>query len=113
MSDEKHKPWCSEQARKINGGCICKAESSFAAPSGSVESAGGTQSWFRLATNPAPRGVCVLMWFIPSNGQPPWACVDRIENRVIQLPDFWAPIFPPNAALTDPADKVERNQKEQ
>lgn len=32
MSDEKHKPWCSEQARKINGGCICKAESSFAAP---------------------------------------------------------------------------------
>jgi hypothetical protein len=36
MSDEKHKPWCSEQARKINGGCICKAESSFAAPSGSA-----------------------------------------------------------------------------
>lgn len=32
MSDEKHKPWCSEQARKESGGCICKTESSFAAP---------------------------------------------------------------------------------
>ena len=32
MSDEKHKPWCSERARKESGGCICKTESSFAAP---------------------------------------------------------------------------------
>ena len=30
MSDEKHKPWCSERARKENGGCICKASSSLA-----------------------------------------------------------------------------------
>jgi len=30
MSDEKHKPWCSERARKEFGGCICKTESSFA-----------------------------------------------------------------------------------
>ncbi len=36
MSDEKHKPWCSERARKESGGCICKAESSFAAPLGSA-----------------------------------------------------------------------------
>jgi len=26
MSDEKHKPWCSERARKQSGECICKAE---------------------------------------------------------------------------------------
>lgn len=36
MSDEKHKPWCSEWAREKNGGCICKSEGSFAAPTGSA-----------------------------------------------------------------------------
>lgn len=32
MIDEKHKPWCSEQAREQNGACICKTEKSFSAP---------------------------------------------------------------------------------
>jgi len=49
MSEEKHKPWCSEQAREQNGGCICHTESSFAAPYGSgyrltIEAVGLRQS---------------------------------------------------------------------
>lgn len=36
MSDEKHKPWCSERARKENEECICETASSFAAPAGSA-----------------------------------------------------------------------------
>lgn len=72
------------------------ARPALAASVGMVESIGKTQAWFRLADNPAPRGISVLMWFQPTNGQPQWSCVDCIENRMVQPPDFWAPIFPPN-----------------
>ena len=34
MSDEQHKPWCTERTREKSGVCICQAESSFAAPAG-------------------------------------------------------------------------------
>ena len=78
---------------------------------GSVESLGKTQAWFRLRDNPAPNGIAVLMWFEPTNGQPPWATVDRIENRVLVLPDFWAPIFPPNAEVSEPGGPARPHRK--
>jgi hypothetical protein len=43
MSDEKHKPWCSEQARKENGGCICQAHSELSPARGSAR--GGPEIW--------------------------------------------------------------------
>ncbi len=84
-------------AEHLIGQYKAKAAGKLPEPNGEVQSLGATQAWFRLRDNPAPKGVAVLMWFQPTNGMPAWATVDKIENRVLLLPEFWAPIFPPKA----------------
>lgn len=50
--------------------------------------------WVELSSERPPDNELVLMWFEAGKGS--YVTVDKISNRVVMMPKFWARIIPPN-----------------
>jgi hypothetical protein len=52
------------------------------------------------------------MWYPGTEIVGPWCKTDRIENIVLQPPQYWAHIFPPNNQAQAQPPKVTLERKE-
>jgi hypothetical protein len=73
-------------------------------PPGSGASSGSVE-WVDCEYEQPPEFEIVLMWYCGTDRIAPWAVVDKLHNRTVRHPDYWARIKPPNGQADRPAGR--------